>query len=180
MSAVLIGSIGTMTLGVSALFGKIFSPSVSRKVVVEPAFLYNLELHEKSWLFGKAYKTICLEQQTCFSSYLRELSRPRAFVKSGIIQTVPIERKNEKFVELLLASYPITWEEALAITAALQIRADIVYLTRPVAREVARKLKIETGGIIRFLIDSFRRGSISFIHLRESVADELARWQTIT
>jgi len=167
------GSIGALTLGASAFFASIISPVSPEKVLVEPAFLQNLERNQKLGVFVKLYKSVYLVQQSSSFNYSSERSSIRAFVKGGIIRTVSLGKKEEKFAELLLVCYPIRWDEASTIAAALQIGVDRIYLTRPAAREVAKKLKVGACGPIMFYIESFMRGLISRKDFEDAVMNEL-------
>lgn len=180
MSAIPVGgSIGALTLGATAFFASIISPVSPEKVVVEPAFLQNLERDQKLEVFVKLHKSVCLVQQSSSLNYSSELSQIRTFVKSGIIRTVPLGKKEEKFAELLLVCYPIRWDEASTIAAALQIGVDRIYLTRLTAREVAKKLKIGAGSPMTFFVESFMRDLISRKDLEDAIMNELGTDSTI-
>jgi len=55
-------SIGALTLGATAFFASIISPISPEKVVVEPAFLQNLERDQKLKVFLKLHKSVYLVQ----------------------------------------------------------------------------------------------------------------------
>ncbi|MHA1710957.1 MAG: hypothetical protein ACTSUS_02660 [Candidatus Freyarchaeota archaeon] len=173
-----LGSIATLTLGASALITRVVSSVAPQNVVVEPTFLYDLELEGKAGLLAKMYKWVYLEQRAYASYYRRLIPRTRALIHHGIFQIVLLNKSEEKLVELLLKNYPINYNEALTIAAALQVGADKVYLKRRMAREVARELGIEAGGFLKFFGEAIKMGIISYNDLKEWAARELGGGST--